>query len=97
MSVQTLARCFPLEAHTWFLWFQYLPAQARVWLLQHLPARQPRTRRGIHHTLQLFSHRQVVTLFPDAYVRRESVLGLTKSYMECPIGVLAISQPGSQS
>jgi Methyltransferase domain len=84
--VQTPARCFPIEAHTRFPWFQYLPAAARVWLFQHLslgpyPKVDAARARVLHEELRLLSHRQLVRLFPDAMIRRERLFGLTKSYM----------------
>jgi hypothetical protein len=89
--VQTPARCFPIEAHTRFPWFQYLPGTARIWLFQHVPmGAYPRVSaeraRDFHNELRLLSRRQIARLFPDATIRREQLFGLTKSYM-------AVSQP----
>jgi len=84
--VQTPARCFPIEAHTRFPWFQYLPAGMRVWLFQHLSlASYPKVdavrAQAFHDELRLLSHRQFALLFPDAMITRERLVGLTKSYM----------------
>jgi hypothetical protein len=89
--VQTPARCFPIEAHTRFPWFQYLPATARVWLFQHValgpyPKVDAVRARAFHEELCLLSHRQFARLFPDATIERERLFGLTKSYM-------AVSRP----
>jgi hypothetical protein len=83
--VQTPARCFPIEAHTRFPWFQYLPGAARVWLFQHVslgpyPKVDAERARFFHNELRLLSRRQVALLFPDATIRRELLFGLTKSY-----------------
>jgi len=84
--LQTPARCFPLEPHTRFPWFQYLPSAARVWLLCHVrlgtyPRVDAARAREIDAELRLLSARQVRCLFPTAVIRRERLFGLTKSYM----------------
>jgi hypothetical protein len=84
--LQTPARCFPLEPHVRFPWFQYLPSAARIWLFQHLPlGSYPRVSRAyaeqFDRELQLLTHRQLRELFPRGKIVRESLLGLTKSYM----------------
>jgi hypothetical protein len=84
--LQTPARCFPLEPHVRFLWFQYLPSAARVWLFQHLSlGTYPRlSRERAEHfdrELQLLTRRRLRSLFPDASLHRESLFGLTKSYV----------------
>ncbi|MBV9250437.1 MAG: methyltransferase domain-containing protein [Acetobacteraceae bacterium] len=89
--VQTPARCFPIEAHTRFPWFQYLPAAARIWLFQHVslasyPKVDAARARAFHEELRLLSHRQFALLFPEAMIWRERLFGLTKSYM-------AVSRP----
>ena len=84
--LQTPARCFPLEPHVRFPWFQYLPSAARVWLFQHLSlGSYPRVSREraehFDRELQLLTRRRLSSLFPDASLRRERLFGLTKSYM----------------
>jgi len=84
--LQTPARCFPLEPHVRFPWFQYLPSAARVWLFQHLSlGTYPRlSRERAEHfdrELQLLTRRRLRSLFPDASLHRERLFGLTKSYM----------------
>ena len=94
--VQTPARCFPLEPHTRFPWFQYLPSRVRAWLFMHMQlGTYPRLSREraeyFDRELQLLTCRQVARLFPDAYVRRERLFGLTKSYMAVSIGTVVVS------
>jgi hypothetical protein len=84
--LQTPARCFPLEPHVRFPWFQYLPSATRVWMFQHISlGSYPRvSRERAKHfdlELQLLTCRRLRSLFPDAVLRRERLFGLTKSYM----------------
>jgi len=84
--LHTPARCFPLEPHVRFVWFQYLPSAARVWLFRHLSlGTYPRlSRERAEHfdrELQLLTRRRLRSLFPDASLHRERLFGLTKSYM----------------
>jgi hypothetical protein len=90
--LQTPARCFPLEPHVRFPWFQYLPSTARVWLFQHLSlGSYPRVSREraehFDRELQLLTRRRLSSLFPDAALRRERLFGLTKSYMVVGAGL----------
>jgi hypothetical protein len=84
--LQTPARCFPLEPHVRFPWFQYLPSAARIWLFQHIAlGSYPRVSReqaeAFDHELQLLTRRQLAALFPAGTLSRERLFGLTKSYM----------------
>jgi len=84
--LQTPARCFPLEAHTRFPLFQYLPSAARVWLFQHCrlgtyPKLSAERARAFDQELQLLTARELAGLFPAVTIRRERLCGLTKSYM----------------
>jgi len=83
--VQTPNIWFPMEPHFRTLFFQLYPETVRAWMLM----RKRRGFRGPHATLDeamrdlqtvnLLSGRQMVELFPEARIDRETVFGLTKS------------------
>ena len=85
--VQTPNRYFPLEPHFLTPGFQYLPLGARAWLVSHFSlgwypriADRAQARREVEQIV-LLSERQVRTLFPDAEIYRERLLGVTKSFV----------------
>ncbi|MCU1498273.1 MAG: Methyltransferase type 11 [Acidimicrobiales bacterium] len=86
--LQTPCRWFPVEPHFLFPYFNLLPLRAQVFLLQHLRlgwAKQPIADRDAAvakaRSVQLVALPALRAMFPDAEVRRERVLGLTKSYV----------------
>ena len=95
--VQTPCRWFPIEPHFLFPYFNLLPLAARAFLLQHLRlgwAKQPIADHAAAvakaHSVQLVPLRALREMFPDADVRRERVLGVTKSYVLVgPVGSAA--------
>lgn len=81
--IQTPARSFPIEAHLLAPFIQYLPKA-----LQHRIARwTPRgllTPGAVHQIVdevRLLNKREIRALFPDCRILRETVCGLTKSYI----------------
>lgn len=85
--MQTPDFWFPYEPHFRFPGFQWLPAAARAWLMTKMKlgffARQAdlREARGHVDSIRLLTARRVAGLFPDAQIRRERVLGLSKSIL----------------
>lgn len=85
--VQTPNRHFPLEPHFLFPGFQYLPLDAKVWLVQHfrmghIPRLKDRTQAlEAAASTELLTKRQLVEIFPEARIEEEQVLGLAKSYI----------------
>jgi hypothetical protein len=85
--VQTPNRRFPIEPHTFFPFFQFLPVGARVFLLRHLPLvyggriRDPEQARERVEGIRLLTFKELRDLFPGASIERERVLGFTKSFM----------------
>ena len=85
--VQTPARAFPLEPHLLTPFFHFLPRrwQRRLarnftvwgWLTRPDPAQA----REMVETIRLLGYREFAALFPDCEIRRERVLGWTKSYV----------------
>ena len=76
--VQTPAAGFPIESHTWLPLAGYLPRRAllptmklanHVWPKASIP------------DFNLLNEKDLMQLFPDARILRESSLGLTKSLM----------------
>lgn len=76
--VQTPARGFPIESHTWLPLAGYLPREFfirimrvsnRVWLKESVP------------DFNLLSDGEIRVLFPDAIIEKERVFGITKSLM----------------
>jgi SAM-dependent methyltransferase len=77
--VQTPNRWFPVEPHYQLPCFQFLPVRLQRWLNGRFTLGwQPR---GCWEEITLLSARDLRRLFPDAEIRRERVLGLTKSLM----------------
>lgn len=75
--VQTPNRWFPIEPHYQLPLFQFLPRRARMALNSRFSLGwQPR---GQWEEITLLSARDLRRLFPDAEIRRERLLGLTKS------------------
>jgi 2-polyprenyl-3-methyl-5-hydroxy-6-metoxy-1,4-benzoquinol methylase len=86
--VQTPNFYFPIEPHFVFPFFQFLPIEARIWLVSHfdlawykkIPDREI-ARKAVME-IQLLSKRKFVALFPcSARLYEEKVLGLTKSFI----------------
>jgi len=83
--VQTPNRYFPIEPHFLFPFFQFLPVNIRMKLLQNFNLGWfPRTpdeqkARAIIEDIHLLNRDQFVALFPGARLYEEKVLGITKS------------------
>ncbi len=83
--IQTPYRHFPIEAHTFTPFVQYLPSAfakrlfrwCTVWGLLTRPG--PDYVAGFVDALRLLNAREFSELFPDAAIRRERAFGLTKS------------------
>ncbi len=75
--VQTPSRYFLIEPHYQFPLFQFLPRRVRRALNRHFTLGwQPK---GQWEEITLLSARDLHRLFPDAEIKRERLLGLTKS------------------
>jgi hypothetical protein len=87
--VQTPNRRFPIEPHTVFPLFQFLPLAVRVSLVRRFQLgwipRTPdaRAARGRVCSIRLLTRAEVGQLFPGATIHRERVCGLTKSFIAC--------------
>lgn len=81
--IQTPARSFPIEAHLWALWIQYLPKKLQHRIVQWTPRGlvQPHIVHQIVEEVRLLTHREMKELFPDCVILEEKLLGLTKSYI----------------
>jgi SAM-dependent methyltransferase len=85
--VQTPARGFPLEPHLLTPFFQFVPRRwqrrlARNFTVWGWLTRPDRERaRAVVDGISLLGFREFAALFPDCEIRRERVLGLTKSYI----------------
>ena len=85
--VQTPNKYFPLEPHSLFPLFQFLPARLRARLLQTFKLgwfpRTPDLRKAMEivEGIRLLDKREVVSLFPNAAIYEERVFGLTKSFV----------------
>lgn len=85
--LQTPNRCFPLEQHFMFPFFQFLPLTVRAWLFQHFDLGYFQKSNDWEQcvnavdSIHLLSLRDLKRLFPGGQVKREKLLGLTKSFM----------------
>lgn len=85
--VQTPNYYFPIEPHYLFPGFQWLPLEARAWLLNHFDLgwqkRSPtmeQARQSVG-SVRLLRKNEFVALFPRANLHEEKVFGLTKSFV----------------
>jgi 2-polyprenyl-3-methyl-5-hydroxy-6-metoxy-1,4-benzoquinol methylase len=85
--LQTPNYYFPIEPHFFFLGFQWLPLDARAWLLHHFDLgwyKRQRTRAAARQeaaAVTLLKKGELLPLFPGAKLYCEKVLGLTKSFV----------------
>jgi hypothetical protein len=85
--VQTPNLYFPIEPHFMFPFFQFLPIALRGWLLQNLRLswggriREREAAREAARSVRLLDLSRLRSLFPEARIHRERVLGLTKSFI----------------
>lgn len=85
--LQTPNRYFPMEPHFMFPFFQFLPLPVRAWLFQHFDLgyfqKSSRWEQCLKEadSIHLLSLRDLKRLFPHGQVKRERLLGLTKSFM----------------
>jgi hypothetical protein len=85
--VQTPNFFFPVEPHFLCPLFHWLPFPARLWLIRHFPlgniTRKPSRAEAVKtlSEFRLLKKTEVQTLFPDADLHAERMLGLTKSYI----------------
>ena len=85
--VQTPNLYFPIEPHFMFPFFQFLPIATRGWLLSNLslswggkiPDREHA--REAARSVRLVGLSRFRSMFPDAEIYHERVLGLTKSFI----------------
>lgn len=85
--VQTPNRYFPIEPHFLTPGFQFLPVSVRVWALTHFDVGwyqripdQAEARREVE-SISLLTEAQMRSLFPGAEIYKESVFGVTKSFV----------------
>jgi SAM-dependent methyltransferase len=85
--VQTPNRWFPIEPHFLLPFFQFYPRQLRVLLISRLSLGHMRRASdrsdalAIADSVRLLTLREFRRLFPEADIRRERILGLTKSFI----------------
>ncbi len=85
--LQTPNRYFPMEPHFMFPFFQFLPLKAKALLFHNFDlgyfqksADWEKCLKEVD-SIHLLSLRDLKRLFPDGQVKREKLLGLTKSFM----------------
>jgi len=85
--VQTPNRGFPIEPHTLFPLFQFLPVTARLWLVRHFAlgwlARMPDRGTAWREVsaIRLLTRSELARLFPGAAIHEERICGLVKSFV----------------
>ena len=90
--VQTPSRYFPIEPHFMLPWSQHLPYALQRRLIAHWPLgnyasmKDPGEALKSALDIELLSNSQMRFYFPDAEIRRERVLGLTKSFVAVKTG-----------
>jgi hypothetical protein len=76
--VQTPNKWFPIESHTWLPFVSYLP---RAWQLRVIALSNRYWVKRTNPDWYLLTDKDMQQLFPEAQIRRERFLGLTKSIM----------------
>ncbi len=77
--VQTPSKKFPIEPHTGFPFFWYMPISMRKRMLNRWEKKLPAWTKMIRGT-RLITEEQMRSLFPDATIYYEKKLGIEKSY-----------------
>jgi len=87
--LQTPNRHFPIEPHFAFPFFQFLPVNARAWLVSHFDlgcyrriSSKKEALRAVS-AIRLLNRKEMLDLFPDGAIVQERLLGLTKSFTAC--------------
>jgi SAM-dependent methyltransferase len=78
--VQTPAREFPIETHTWLPITSWLPSHWQ-WRVMRVINRLPFPRKHTMPDWSLLTFKEMQELFPDATIYKEKLFGLTKSYI----------------
>lgn len=87
--VQTPNRWFPVEPHSLFPFFQFLPAVVRAWLLRTIRlgwlerAKSMKEARSTVSSIRLLDRKEMGRLFPEAILVSERFVGLSKSIIAC--------------
>lgn len=85
--LQTPNYYFPIEPHFLFPLFQFLPLRVKAFLIYHfqlgfwIRGRSKEEAEKFAAEVRLLRYKDLKALFPDADIKREKVLGLTKSFM----------------
>ncbi|MBW1808604.1 MAG: methyltransferase domain-containing protein [Deltaproteobacteria bacterium] len=85
--VQTPNKYFPIEPHFLFPFFQFLPLEMKIFLITHFDlgwsGKMPNRKRALRqaNSVRLLSRADLESLFPEAEIKAEKFLGLTKSFM----------------
>jgi hypothetical protein len=85
--VQTPNKRFPLEPHFLVPGFQFLPIRFRAWLLRRMAlgwyarTADPAEAEAKVRMIRLMTEHEFRSVFPEATIYREKVLGLTKSFI----------------
>jgi hypothetical protein len=85
--LQTPNYFFPLEPHFHFPGFQWLPNQTRIWLMMHFSLGWHKKIIEIKNAEALINHNRLMrkkeleSLFPNAKIIPEKILGLVKSFI----------------
>lgn len=89
LFLQTPNIFFPIEPHFLFPYFQFLPLNAKVWMVSHLNVgwykKEPQKHKAIDicKSIRLLSKKELIKLFPDSDIYTERFLGMPKSFMVC--------------
>lgn len=84
--VQTPNRYFWLEPHFLVPFFQFLPLRLKAFLVRRCSLgwmkrrSDDRQAKEVANSIRLMTHRELETIFPEAVIHKEKVLGLTKSF-----------------
>ena len=86
--IQTPAKSFPIECHLLAPYIQYLPKPVQHRLVRFTPRGwlTPSEVHQIVNEVRLLTYNEFAALFPDCQILRETVFGITKSYIAVRLG-----------
>lgn len=85
--IQTPSIHFPVEAHTGLPFWWYYPQAWRQAFIRRWRRRRPAYGEFIAGT-RVLTRERLQTIFPDADLHSERVLGMVKSYIACRVGAV---------
>jgi 2-polyprenyl-3-methyl-5-hydroxy-6-metoxy-1,4-benzoquinol methylase len=85
--IQTPNYYFPIEPHFLFPFFHFLPRKVRIFLIKNFSlgwyekTRNTEKATELIDEIKLLSYNELKKIFPDAFIIREKIIGITKAFI----------------